>query len=117
MTDFYEKVIESQLFVTDMLDHMMYESKFSPAAHGVNKWIPLDEFMRRLSPFEAKSQKLANEYPKTILQRVLATRFAVVMDFIEPGIPLVIEVGDKNQFEIYITTWGLMKARVVPSNL
>lgn len=117
MTNFYEQITESQLFITDMLDHMLYESKFSPAAYGVNKWIPLDEFMQRLSPFEAKSQKLANEYPKTILQRVLSTRFTVEIDKIEAGTPLIIEVGDKNQFEIYITTWGLMKARVIPSDL
>ncbi|AIX12169.1 hypothetical protein ACQ46_gp255 [Citrobacter phage Moon] len=117
MTNFYEQITESQLFVTDMLDHMMYESKFSPAAHGVNKWLPVNEFIKRLSPFDAKSQNLADKNAWVIIRQVLATRFAVEIDHIDSGIPLIIEVGDKNQFEIYITAWGLTKARVVPSDL
>ena len=117
MTKFYEVLSESQMFVTDMLDHMMYESKFSPAAHGVNVWLPLNEFVKRLSPFESKFQDLADKNAWVIIRQVLATRFAVEIDRIDSGTPLVIEVGDKNQFELYITMWGLTKARVVPSNL
>lgn len=100
MKDLRDRIIDVEILIIAGIDRMLYESKFAPAAHGVNIWRSARDFALKVSPFNGEIHSLINEYPVAIMQHVIRDRFAVDLNQIGQDEVLVLEVGDKNQIEV-----------------
>lgn len=93
---------------------MLDESLFGPASCGINVWCSASKFVDKLvsawntSYYYKAGNKLITDY-------IEAKYGKIDWMLMDKHVPLVLEVGKKNQFEIMLTSKDWIKYRFTPS--
>lgn len=93
---------------------MFLERKFAPAASGVNDWRSASRFVHNMM-----DQLFISTYYKNGARKIsdlIKERYGKIdWMLMDVNVPLVLEVGHKNQFEIMRNKHGQLVYRFVPS--